>query len=86
MVKWLVNNELENNSKEVVVARSRYYNDIFSSELRKSMKNLVRIVDVSAEIRTDYFPNTSLRQPVRNTNEQISFMNTQATEHCQIPG
>jgi hypothetical protein len=39
------------------VVQSRYYTDIRQESLRKTMKTLVKVADVTTEIRTEHLPN-----------------------------
>jgi hypothetical protein len=50
-------NELQRVLMEVVVAKVRYYPDIFLEGERKTTESL-GIVDVPAEIRSSHFPDT----------------------------
>jgi hypothetical protein len=55
-----VNNELGKVRREVVVAYPRCFLGIFLEGLRDTTGTSFRIADISAEIRTEHFPNKNL--------------------------
>jgi hypothetical protein len=55
----MMNDELERIWKEVVIARSKYYPDIFLKGSRKTMKNFCLDSKYPVEIRSGHLVNTS---------------------------
>jgi hypothetical protein len=61
MVEWLVNGELERIGREAFMAWLEYYSWIFMEAPRSTWRTSVRIACATAEIQTEYFPDTSLK-------------------------
>jgi hypothetical protein len=55
-----MNDELERTLKEAIIAWLGYFPRICLEGLKKSTKDLCRIADVLAKIRTEHHPNTDV--------------------------